>query len=309
MGTDGVSDRGTLDAGATLEEVLSLPWSSAIRGASGLARGPDGQLFAALERAEGLLVFRTAPVLGGSSPPAGLRSLRTDPPSVERWPIEGVPDLDLEALALVPTTSGAPPRLVFGTEAHRARTEDLLVFARLEPGRAIVTSTERVDYASVQVEVESNQGIEALCASGPDLLLFIETPIEREGHRLAPVLRYRPGRGILGKYELELSTQTGKIADVDCRLAADGSTAVRAIERHYGVSRIIGLVVPAGPAERPLVPTLLVNLAPRLSRPPPNLEGLTWDRDGFWLLSDNDPPSTQGLKPTLLFRVHLRPLP
>lgn len=298
-GSDGLAEQGPLDALARFETVESLPWSTRIRGASGLTGGPDGQLAGVLERAPGLLWKE----------PGG---------PLELLPLSGVPSgLDLESITYwEPVTGGMPPpggaiaapnagprRWVLGTERHEARTDDLLIYVETEGRAARVTGVERVDYAANHLEVESNQGIEALCAVGSELLLFIERTVEDERGRVTPIVWFRPGVGVRSVRSLEMTTKTGRISDVDCRPTPEGGAEVWAIERHYGVSRIISFVVPAS-EEGPIHAELELNLARHFPLPLPNFEGLSRAADGsLWLLSDNDPPSTSGLRPTLLLRL------
>lgn len=219
-------------------------------------------------------------------------------------PLSGLPSgIDLESITYWGGEAGGPLRWVIGTERHEARTDDLLIYVETEGDQARVLRTEQVDYAGSGVHVESNQGIEALCAVGPELLLFVEQTVEDERGRTTPVLWYRPGAGARSVQALRMTTKTGRISDVSCRPAPGGGAEVLAIERHYGVSRLIAFVVPEADGG-PIHPELRLNLARHFPLPLPNFEGLSRAPDGsLWLLSDNDPPSTSGLRPTLLLRV------
>jgi len=302
-GSDGLGDQGPWDALARFETVESVPWSTRIRGASGLARDPDGQLAGVLERAPGLLWKEPGgplQVLPLSGLPSGI-----DLESITYWegsgPVAG--GMNPPAGAIAALNAGRPRRWVLGTERHEARTDDLLIYVETEDGAARVTGVERVDYGASHLEVESNQGLEALCAVGPDLLLFIERTVEDERGSLTPILWFRPGVGVRSVRWLRMTTKTGRISDADCRPTPDGGAEVLAIERHYGVSRLISFVVPAS-EEGPIHAELQLNLARHFPLPLPNFEGLSRAADGsLWILSDNDPPSTSGLRPTLLLRV------
>lgn len=246
---------------------------------------PDGRLFGVLERAPGLL--------------------RKDPGGpLQVLPLSGLPaGVDLESLTYWGGAAGGPLRWVIGTERHEARTDDLLIYVETDGDQARVLSTERVDYQASGVEVESNQGLEALCAVGSELLLFVEETVTDARGRCTPVVWFRPGVGARSVQALRMTTKTGRISDVSCRPAPGGGAEVLAIERHYGVSRLISFVVPEADAG-PIQPELALNLARHFPLPLPNFEGLSRAPDGvLWLLSDNDPPSTSGLRPTLLLRV------
>lgn len=76
-----------------------------------------------------------------------------------------------------------------------------------------------------------------------------------------------------------------------------------AIERHYGVARLLRFPLPAAPQPDPIQPTVAIDLAAVLGDVP-NFEGIAWDGDDHALLiSDNQMAIVTG--PTVVARVRL----
>lgn len=252
---------------ATIAPVARL---DGVRGASDLARDPTGRLWAVTERAHTLV-----PVEGG--PPV---------------PIEGIPaGVDLEALAFV-----GPGRFLLGTERNEDRTTDILLEGVLEGGRARVVGQQTVDYAALGLQVQKNHGIEGLCAAGEHRILALEDAVVRDGRRLAVLVV--DGRVV----HLALTTRSGKIAAVSCGLGSGPSTqlVVWAIERHFGVARLLHFTLDASPAGPALVePSLHADLAPLFEGRIPNLEGLA-EHDGALFFVEDDDPSPPGTVTTVL---------
>jgi hypothetical protein len=246
-----------------------------IHGVSDLAFDPAGRAWMVTERAHTLV-----PVLGGE--PLG---------------IEGVPPgLDLEALAFV-----GPGEWLVGTERHGARTHDIVLEGRLEAGRAWVVGERRIEWAELGLEAAPNQGVEGMCAAGEHLVLALETPRVEGPRRWGPLVV--DGVVVL----LELGSATGKIAALACALDGPDTLTVWALERHYGVSRLLrarldllSLARPPAPPTR-VQPELWTNLSARIARPLPNIEGLAIGPDGLWLVND-DQPSPAGIL-TRVFRL------
>lgn len=269
-----------------------------LRGVSGLAEGPGGAFYAVPERERLLFPLR----------------LDEGTVTVERpLVIEGVPEaLDLEALAFIDAHTVA-----FGTESRqKARQTDLILLGRLEGDRVVVAEAPLVfDYRPLGVSAKSNHGIEGLCAAGRRLIAASEAVGERRGKRFAPLGVFDLEARTWTHHRLWLTSREGKIAGLTCRLLPGGAVELLAIERHWGVSRVISAELPppdgeaapcAPPACSELPAVVLRDLAPSFPGNVPNFEGLArLAAEGLLLISDDDYGSVTG--PTLLIRLGLSP--
>jgi len=87
-------------------------------------------------------------------------------------------------------------------------------------------------------------------------------------------------------HRVGLSSKTGKLAAMSCRLI-DGAIVALAVERHFGVSRLIRFQIPRGSEGQWIDPTVVLDLSESIE-PLANFEGLAWMDDGSAvLLSDN----------------------
>ncbi len=280
---------------ATLEQ-MTLPMD--LRGISGLTPAGDGTFWAVPERDRRL--FR----------------IRVDDraPSVEAVvPIRGAPpDDDLESVAVL---TADPTELVFGCETTLTRTSDRVVKAKVDVDVVTVdthgSAKWSVEYAPWAVTPMRNRGLEALCIEGRRMLAASETVKEVSGRRLAPVaIRSLDDDGPWVARSLQLTSKEGKISAVACRAGDGGRLETIAVERHFGVMRVLRFTVDPGDADTdplatPIVPELLVDLSAAYPRdPPPNFEGLAWvDERTMLLISDNDYRGVSG--PTTLLRIRL----
>lgn len=219
------------------------------------------------------------------------RLVRTRPP----LPLVGVPKgLDTEAITWL-----GGQRFALGTEANRIRDHDLVLIVTTSSHSARVTDTIRLPFSTwPKFRAESNRGIEGVCHAAGHLLVVLETPASVDGARVAPLGLYdlRTGRWV-GRW-VRLTTAQGKLSALSCRNTG-GEILVHAIERHYGVSRIVRFVVRPGAGAVPLVPTLVADLDP-LYATNPNFEGLSL-RDGMIvLISDNQGAVISGATHTLI---------
>ncbi len=269
----------------------AVAWSDnpSLLGISGADRRHDGRLWFAPERT-GQLVSADWRGSDGIGPPTAL-------------PIEGMPHgLDLEALAFL-----GPNELLLGTEGRGERDEDLLLRARVEPAKVVVTGTLAFPYRLFRVRALDNRGVEGLCAAGDRVIAASETVVEREGERFAPVLVFGPDSGVVVPIEVKLTSKKGKISALACRAGPSG-VEVHAIERHYGVMRLVRFVVPVGRAPASLAAELVVDIAQKLEDTPPNLEGLVWVGENALLaVSDNHYGRKTG--PPRAFLIELDPPP
>lgn len=235
-----------------------------VKGLSGLSRDEHGALWAPAE--DGDAVLRIASGTFG----------------VTRYPVVGAPrGADLEALTWVDGT-----RFVLGTETQQdGRTRDVILDGRLEGQSFRVTPIGQLDYARWQTTARDNHGIEGVCHVDGALVLATELVIDEDGRRWAPVGLFDPATQSWTAHRVALSSDDGKLSALDCR-AASGAIEALAVERHYGVSRLLRFSVPRGEGQS-IEPRLATDLS-KLIAPLPNFEGLVWMDDGSAvLLTDN----------------------
>ena len=175
-----------------------------------------------------------------------------------------------------------------GIEGAAAPTAGVM-FAELRGDRLVATRTRLLTNDELGVVLTINHGIEALCGRADELLAAVESVgTLPDGSRWAPIVRMRGDALTVTK--LRLTTKKGKISALTCTIADDGTAQVVAIERHYGVSRLLRFTLKRGDVE--VTPTLDIDLQPIL-HDSLNLEGIARLPDGR-LVTIND---NQGSKP------------
>lgn len=234
-------------------------------GLSGLSRDEHGAFWAAGEDADAVL--------------------RIDPDTfgMTRYPVVGAPGgTDLEALTWVDGV-----RFILGTETQeKGRTRDVILDGRLDAGRFKVTPIGHLEYTLWRLTAPDNHGIEGICHVDGVMVLGTELVEEQRGRRWAPVGVFDPKIQTWTAHRVALTSDTGKLAAMDCR-GRDGAIQVLAVERHYGVSRLIRFSIPPKGESRWIEPAVVADLS-KLVTPLPNFEGLAWLEDGSaWLLTDN----------------------
>ena len=215
--------------------------------------------------------------------------------TVIHHPLDGVPPgLDTEAIAWL-----GDGKLALGTEGGHEPTASIL-FVERNGDRYAVTSSRPLTSQELGVELTVNHGAEAVCGRAGDLLIGIESVGKLpDGTRWAPLARLQGDRLTVSK--LHLTTSTGKISALTCWFDGDVVHAL-AIERHYGVSRILRLDLPPGVAD--VIPEVELDLGPVLNDTL-NLEGITRLPDGrLVVVNDNQGSKADG--PTELLVFHKR---
>lgn len=260
-----------------------------VTGLSDLTTDDDGHLWSIAERYRALV--RMAPDGSGG----------------EVIPLVGVPDgLDVEGTAWL-----GGGRIALATEADGPdREADLILFARVTGRRVVVERSAKLPYDLWPLRPRGNQGIEGLCRAGGSLVAAVESVIGGGDRRLAPIAVYDLASGSWTASLVRLTSATGKISALSCRLRGDAAAAtidVMAVERHFEVARLIRFELPVGRAKpgppTVVAPVLVTDLAPLLVREE-NFEGLVWDGDrSFALVVDNDWAVVSG--PNLLIRARL----
>lgn len=217
------------------------------------------------------------------------------PPLVTTHPLQGIADgVDTEAIAWL--GNGA---FAIGTEGANAPSASV-VSAELRGTAIVATATRDLSSGQLGVLLTSNHGIEALCGRGGELLAVAETVGKDVDKRWAPLVRIRGDEVTLTK--LWLTTTTGKISAITCTLADDGAAKVTAIERHFGVARLLSFTLDRSSKE--VTPTVDLDLHPVLHNAF-NLEGITKLPDGR-IVTINDNQSSKVSGPTQLFVFHPR---
>lgn len=239
-------------------------------GLSGLSLGPDGALWAIPEERRELL------------------RIDHETGAVTAYPIEGMAE-GLEAEALSYRGDGV---FVVGTETDgEGRASDDLVVLDFDGRVARVRETYQCPYDLWGLRSGHNSGIEGLCTMGLDVVVVAEITGTHEGRRFAP-LAWRSEAGEWSPYRIWLSSRTGKLAGIGCRRMPGGGAQVVAVERHFGVTRILGFDLPPPHDQAPVAiePRVLANLDDwvRSLEQPPNFEGVVLLDDGrVALLVDN----------------------
>ena len=261
----------------TAEAPFEVPaaWSQQVldgddyRGISGLATHSGGSLWAVPER---------QPYLVRIDPDAG--AFR------ERRLLHGVPaGLDTEAVAF--SSDGT---LFFGTESPDAeRTHDVLLQATEAGNELKVTGSLPVPFADLGVSPERNRGVEGVCVTDGWLAASTEVVVTEDGKRWTPIAVRDPAGTAWRLTRLQLTSDAGKVAALDCRLE-DGTLVLTAIERHFKVVRVVEARLPVLEASLPerIGATILVDLGEQTRGHLPNFEGLAVTPTKLWLISDND---------------------
>lgn len=244
-------------------------------GASGLTRATEGAYWTVLERQRRMHeLIRTS---------SGLEMGRT-------WTIEGVPDdLELESVAYLDDRT-----VLFGTESDEDRKIDRILEGKRQGTRIVISDqTITFDYRPTGLTPESNRGLEGLAHCRGQLFAATEMVDEDDqGHRFAALGIFDILQNRWSYHRLRLTSDTGKISGITCR-QRDGATELFAIERHYGVSRILHYRIGPG-AKQSLSPEIRLDVTTLFDDDIPNFEGLAWDqKDGLIIIADNayGPPS------------------
>lgn len=196
--------------------------------------------------------------------------------------ISGIPDaVDLEGLAC------KDGRFYISTESSvKNRTGDLVLVVDIQGNAGKVSEVITMHYPP-GMEAQDNQGLEGLCIAG-DWLIAAGEILQKDsaGNRQAPILRQRIGEDNTFMHWVNLTTDTGKISGIDCRMKAD-KVEVFAVERHFEVCRLLQFDLGDEPSE----PKRVVELA-HIIREGENFESLLVDDEGYSRLSNDNQYTT-----------------
>lgn len=275
-------------------ELVRAELSTATSGLSGLARHADGTLFALPEDHRALLAFR----LDAAGRPG----------RITEHALTGIAaDVDTESLAFV-----GDGLLAVGTErieGDSVRGDEIDV-VRVSGESARVERRLRMPYARWGMHAIENTGLEGMCAASGILLASVENPIGEGGRRFAHLGRVAwsgadATRGATWEhFRLWLTSDEGMISSLDCRPLPDGGGVdVIAVERHFGIARILRFRVPREGRGHDITPRVAVDLGCALEEVP-NFEGIVFlDDERVALLTDNDFGGPDG--PSQLFVLRL----
>ncbi|MEE8410251.1 MAG: esterase-like activity of phytase family protein [Myxococcota bacterium] len=258
-----------------------------LSGFSSLARKPNGELWSAPERGNVLVRLRIdGPDPGKVGSPVPLRGVP------KAWDVESMTWLDDERFAV-------------GTETQReGRPSDEIKFGRIEDGTARVRTAVVLPYRLWNIRARANKGIEGLCSAGRFLIAGVETVEGRDGVRFGPLGRYDMERRQWVPFRVRLTSATGKLSAVACKLAAGGASLdVFAIERHFEMSHLLRFTVPTDGSGGEIVPRVVADLGHMLPDSP-NMEGLAFrPAGGLLIIVDNNYGGIRGPTEVVLLEL------
>jgi len=196
--------------------------------------------------------------------------------------------------------------VALGTEIDLARDEDTLLIVELRGEHAAVVGSSIVSWRSMLgLSAPPNQGIEGLCASESTILAAAEFVIEAEGQRLAALVRAPHHDGVVGEWQpvlLRLTSDSGKLSALDCTEDRDRDLDVLAVERHYGVTRVLRFTVPRF-SDGVVLPEIVRDVS-AVRSDLPNIEGIALGTERILMLSDHEPDSRRGPTELLIIEAY-----
>ena len=256
---------------------VEVPLDAAAPGLSGLATDDANHLWAVSERSD--LAYQIT-----------LDDQRT--PAMVGVPIVNAPkDTDLEGIAWL-----GDHRFALGTEGRHAG-EVKILFALHTNNTLRVDDQLVLTSEDAGVELAANHGAEGICAVPGRIVVAFETAKVVDGKRWAPVVVIE-ARDVTRAYRVALTSETGKLSGLDCRLGANGSLEVIAIERHFEVTKLLTFTLGESPDVTPRIALDIGQvLLGRL-----NLEGIAWYGGSVVAVVDNQWKTITGPSELLVFR-------
>ena len=239
-----------------------------LSGLSGLARDDTGALFAVPEEDRMLVEI----AMTGEEK--------------HRYRVNGVPNgVEFESLAWL-----SKDKFAMGTEGGCSDGAEHVLVVEREGEGAKVTKDIKVPLATWGAKCDEKRGIEGLCSAGGKMLAGIENPLDgKNGERWAVLARIDEATGEIAPFRLALTSKTGKISALECRVKND-AMEVFAIERHFEVAKLLTFTIPLTGAgeEAPRTPRVVMDLFPFVGEAKRNFEGVVWlDDQHVMLIIDN----------------------
>ncbi|MCB1323175.1 MAG: esterase-like activity of phytase family protein [Leptospiraceae bacterium] len=210
-------------------------------------------------------------------------------------------DLELESIAV----SADRHTVYIGTERESLRASDWILAGTIREtgaGRAssdlqfIEEQRIALPYDNLwSFENDDDYGIEGLCAIDGHLIAAVEYVFEEQHpgealRRFAPVGVWNTRNGQWQAYHLRLTSDKGRVSSIACREDSNGNIQLVAIERDFGIMRLLQFSIPAADTQATDEITAkviydFVAVQPEFKL---NLEGADWyDSNRLMLVSDN----------------------
>ena len=207
---------------------------------------------------------------------------QTAPPKA--FQINDIPEeVDLESITWL-----GQNRFALGSELDiDNRNSDKVFIVEIHDQIASVTEDFDIAYQHWPMRPSANHGIEGICYTEPNILVGIESVIEEDNKRYAPIIIYSMITKEALPLKVELTTSTGKLAAMACRKSDDGNSIdLFIIERHFGVGRILKFNIAK---QKHISPGTIVHDFAKDLDDLPNLEGLAIGaNNALYLISDNN---------------------
>jgi len=200
------------------------------------------------------------------------------------FPLNDIPkEIDLESITWL-----GGKRFALGSELDiDNRQSDKVFIVEIHEQSASIKEDFEIGYEHWPITPSANHGIEGICSAKSNILVGIESVIEENNKRYAPMMIYSMATKEMMPFKIELTTSAGKLAAMACRESNDGSVIeLFIIERHFGIGRILRFNITQQDDVSPA--TIVYDFAKDLDDLP-NLEGLAFGANNvLYLISDNN---------------------
>ena len=165
--------------------------------------------------------------------------------------------------------------LLLGTESRGQRTEDPIYVARIDEKSVTIERSLTFDYTIFDMKASNNQGVEGLCSAGQFAVAASEVVQKKDSKRVALVGVFTFPDAKFAPHRIELTTDQGKLSALACHIV-EGQLVVFAIERHFGIMRLVRFTLNTKGTPEEGKAVLVRNLSPDLKNNPLNFEGIAW---------------------------------
>lgn len=217
-----------------------------------------------------------------------------------RLPIALNEPVELESLAWL-----TGDEFVFGTESVEVpRNGDVILFGKKTTTGVEITGRLPIAASLWGISASKNHGFEGLCATGGILMAALEETKQKGAKRLAPLARIDLKTHCVTPFWLELTSDKGNVSALSCRTSAAGNEIeITAIERNFGVARIISSRMPRYEASKTLHAMYILDLLQYINTEEKiNFEGIAVTSfSQMFLINDNNYGGITG--PTFLWQL------